>query len=74
MAAMVSLTALMRVFSRWRGYDWIARVDAVLFALLLVAVPLLFARAFRNGKQVLVEQTLWFTYLILLMSTILART
>ena len=68
----VSFDALARAFSNWHAYDAITRADVIAFLVLLVAFPVRLALGFKK-KPLAVEQTVVFTYLLLLMSTILSR-
>jgi hypothetical protein len=62
----VSADSLLRVFAKWRSYDYLTRADAAVFALLLLAFPLRLILGFRSGKLE-TEQIVVFAYIIILM-------
>jgi len=73
LAVIVSVDATVRALSDWHAYDVLTRFDVVAFVLLLVAFPVRLALSFRRSKPLEIEQIVVFTYLLLLMSTIIAR-
>jgi len=69
----VSADSLLRVFSKWRTYDYLTRSNAVVFALVLLAFPLRLMLGFRSGKHMETVQIVMFSYMILLLVTILGH-
>lgn len=66
LVTVVSADSLLRVFAKWRSYDYLTRADAAVFALLLLAFPGLIL-GFRSGKHMETEQIVVFVYIIILM-------
>jgi hypothetical protein len=73
LAIIVSVDASVRTLSDWHAYDLLTRFDTVVFVLLLVAFPVRLVLSFRKSKPLEIEQIVVFTYILLLMSTILAK-